>query len=256
MLTDTNAQRPIVTDIVLPVLNEEADLERNIPIIIEYIVRVLSDRFCCRLIIVDNGSTDKTPIVARQLMEKYPQQVSYKRTERRGVGLALRTGWQDSEAQLIGYMDIDLATDLKHLEQTLSILANGEADVVYGSRLHKKSKVIGRSIKRAVISRVFNHIVKHYLQVNISDCMCGFKFLHSKHIKSIIENGATSDGWFFCAELLVVADWYQLHLHQLPVCWTDDPNSKVKIGKLTAEYINAMIKLKKTLTASLRRPMS
>jgi len=138
-----------------------------------------------------------------------------------------------------------MATDLCHLPEALNALANSGADVVYGSRLHKKSQVIGRTVTREIVSRSFNALVKGYLGTSFSDGMCGFKFLQRKHLGAILAQGAISDGWFFCTELLVAGQWLGLNLYELPVKWTDDPNSKVDIKKLTLEYINAMRQLKK-----------
>ena len=91
--------------------------------------------------------------------------------------------------------------------------------------------------------RIFNTIVKKYLGVSFSDGMCGFKFLRTQVLQQLLNNGAESDGWFFCTELLVVGEWTGLKLYELPVKWTDSPDSKVKIGKLSWEYLKAMHKL-------------
>ncbi len=232
-------------DIVIPVLNEEETIETNIVEILSYIEKELSADYDCRLVIADNGSTDNTPVIAMKLEEQFNGKVLYQRVARRGVGLALKHTWGSSDAQFVGYMDLDMATDLRHLSEALGALANEGADIVYGSRLHKKSKVIGRTLKREITSRIFNSVVKVYLGTHFSDGMCGFKFLKQKHIATIMENGASSDGWFFCTELLVVAEWMKLEFCELPVKWTDDPNSKVSIVKLTLEYIDAMRQLKR-----------
>lgn len=230
--------------IVIPVLNEETSLEANIITIVNFVEKELSDKFNCQIVIADNGSIDDTPEIAKKLEKKFKSKVLYKRVERKGVGLALKTAWVSSNAEIVGYMDLDLATDLRHLSEALDALANKEVDIVYGSRLHKNSQVIGRTIKREIISRIFNYVVKAYLRINFSDGMCGFKFLKKEHVNSIIINGADSDGWFFCTELLVVAEWMGLKLYELPVKWTDDPNSKVNVVRLAREYISAMQQLK------------
>ena len=232
------------TDIIIPILNEEDTLETNVGIIVEFIEKKLSDKYHCRVVLADNGSTDNTPEIAKRLVGQYAGTVLYQRVSRRGVGLALKTSWQLSDAQLVGYMDLDMATDLRHLPEAFDALVNKGADIVYGSRLHKKSTVIGRTLKREITSRVFNYIVKMYLRTHFSDGMCGFKFLKKEYVTSIMQSGAESDGWFFCTEILVVAEWMGLSLYELPVDWTDDPNSKVKIGVLAREYLSAMRLLK------------
>jgi len=232
----------ITTDIIIPILNEENTLEGNVGIIIDFLKKELSDNYDCRVILADNGSDDNTPAIGKKLAEKFSGVVFYHRVGKKGVGLALKSSWLESDAQYVGYMDLDMATDLRHLTEALEAL--GSNDVVYGSRLHKSSKVIGRTLKREITSRIFNLFIKTYLRTHFSDGMCGFKFLKKEHVESIIDSGADSDGWFFCTEILVVSEWLGLKLYELPVEWTDDPNSKVKIGKLALEYIGAMQRLK------------
>lgn len=231
-------------DIVIPVLNEETSLECNIVKILNFIEKELCSKFFCRIIIADNGSTDKTPEIAKRLEQMFNGKVFYHRVSRKGVGLALKSTWASSDAEIVGYMDLDLATDLAHLPEALDALINKDADIVYGSRLHKNSAVIGRSLKREITSRAFNLILKLYLRTHFSDAMCGFKFLKQEHVNTLIKDGADSDGWFFSTELLVVSEWKGLYIFELPVKWTDDPESKVNIKKVTLEYINAMKHLK------------
>jgi glycosyltransferase involved in cell wall biosynthesis len=234
----------ITSDIVVPVLNEEESLEANILKILTFVEKNLTDQFLCRIVIADNGSTDRTPEIARKLEKEFNGKVLFHRVERKGVGLALKSAWGASDANIVGYMDLDLATDLEHLPEALDAIVNNGADIVYGSRLHKNSRVIGRTLKREITSRIFNYVIKTYLRTRFSDGMCGFKFLKKEHLAPIIENGADSDGWFFCTELLVVGEWDGLQLYELPVKWTDDANSKVSIYNLTREYIEAMRRLK------------
>jgi len=238
--------KKFTVDIVIPVLNEEELLETNIEKIVNFINTKISTEFQCHIIIADNGSTDSTAIIAKKIESNNYGKVTYHRVAKRGVGLALKSTWANSDADFVGYMDLDLATDLNHLSSALEALAYSESDVVYGTRLHKNSIVVGRSVLRGVISRVFNTILKYYLNISFSDGMCGFKFLKRKYIPTLLARGAVSDGWFFCAEFLVVAEWANLRLYELPVTWKDDPISKVKVGSLTLEYIKAMRVLKKS----------
>ena len=93
-------------------------------------------------------------------------------------------------------MDLDLATDLSHFLEVYQAIANEGYDIVYATRLHPKSQVIGRSLKREVASRVFNFLLKMYLNVRFSDGMCGFKFLKRAVYPELFERGAQNDGWF------------------------------------------------------------
>ena len=230
-------------DIVLPVYNEEPSLEQQVHKASLYIRENLSDLGDIRLVIADNGSTDQTADISKQLAQSN-QLIRFVQVARPGVGLALITAWLQSEADIVGYMDLDLATDLSHLREALEPLVHDVTDVVAGSRLQPGSRVVGRSLKREITSRSFNLIIRWYLGAAFSDGMCGFKFLQRKHLSAIIEEGAVSEGWFFSTELLVCAQYLGLRLLELPVTWTDDPNSKAQISKLAVQYILAMRRLK------------
>jgi glycosyltransferase involved in cell wall biosynthesis len=226
---------PIV-EITIPVLNEEDQLEASISVIDRFLT---SNNYTdIKIIIGDNGSTDKTDAIAQRLCQTYPW-LSYVRVEGRGVGRALKKTWGDSTADIVGCMDLDLATDLKHIPEMLAAFEQG-VDVVYGSRLHKQSVVVGRSLKREILSRGLNFIVRNSLGVAVSDVMCGFEFLRRPLYPILVAGGAVSDGWFFSAELLVVADWKGLKLAELPLKWTDSPSSKVRVVSLTLEYLKAI----------------
>lgn len=233
-------------DLAIPILNEEDTLTEKVEEALAHIRSMQAAACDVRVVIADNGSTDRSEELARILEGKYDE-VRYLKVGRRGVGLALKTAWTSSEADIVGYMDLDLATDLRHLEEALSALLVDGHDVVTGSRLLPGSKVVGRSAKRGFTSRVFNFLVGTYFGTQFSDGMCGFKFLWQKHVQSLIDAGATSDGWFFATEILVCAEHLGLSVADLPVTWTDDPNSKVKIGKLSLEYLGAMRALKSRL---------
>ena len=233
-------------EITIPVLNEETSIDEKINRLNAYINDNLATLGDIKIIIADNGSSDATKEKS-QILEKYLDRVEYLRLEERGVGLALKSSWSKSNAGIIGYMDLDLATDLKHIKPALEKLISLEADIVTGSRLKNGAKVIGRSKIRNFTSYVFNKIVKTVFGTTFSDGMCGFKFLNRSTLDDLISNGANSNGWFFATEILVVGEFLNYKIYDLPVLWTDDPNSKVKIIKLAIDYIKQIVKLKTEL---------
>jgi glycosyltransferase involved in cell wall biosynthesis len=236
-------------DVTIPVLNEAATLERQVLILHEFLKKNYPQPGQWRIVIADNGSTDDTFAIAERLNAQHPDIVPI-RVPRKGVGLALKTSWGQSKADMVGYMDLDLATDLPHFLEAYDAVANRGCDLVYGTRLHPKSKVIGRTLKREITSRVFNLLLKTYLGVKFSDGMCGFKWLRREVYQPLHEAGAVSDGWFFSTELLTIAEWKHLKMLELPVQWTDDvTSSRVKIGPLAKQYLAAMrvLKAKKLL---------
>ncbi len=232
-------------DITIPVLNEEETLEKNVKTLYFFIQQHFPNRSDWQITIADNGSTDKTREIATTLSEEH-QEINLVAVPKRGVGLALKTSWGQSQADIVGYMDLDLATDLPHFLEVYEAIAVENYDLVYGSRLHPNSKVINRPFKREVASRIFNKLLKLYLGVQFSDGMCGFKFLKREIYPKLRQVGAENDGWFFSTELLTVGEWLNLKIKELPITWTDDTSSsKVKILPLAKRYIRSMIELKK-----------
>lgn len=232
-------------DVTIPVLNEAETLERQVCLLYDFLKQHFPEWGQWRIVIADNGSTDATPDIALRLSAELPG-VHLVRVPEKGVGLALKTSWGQSDADIVGYMDLDLATDLSHFIQAYNALTTEGFDLVYATRLHRQSRVIGRTLKREITSRVFNLLLKLYLGTHFSDGMCGFKWLHRRHLPSLMEGGAVSNGWFFSTELLAIAEWKGLKMCELPVRWTDDVSgSKVNIPRLAKQYIAAMRVLKR-----------
>ena len=232
-------------DVTIPILNEEETLDRQVRVLHRFLKKNFPEPGQWRIVIADNGSTDLSPQIAEKLNGELPE-VSLVRVPEKGVGLALKTSWSGSRADIVGYMDLDLATDLQHFIQAYNALATEGFDLVYATRLHRKSRVIGRTLKREITSRVFNFILKTYLGTRFSDGMCGFKWLLRQLLPALMEGGAVSNGWFFSTELLTVAEWKGLNMCELPVKWTDDTTgSKVNIAGLAKQYLKAMRILKK-----------
>ncbi len=237
-------------DVSIPVLNEEASLDRNVRVLHQFLKAHFPAEGQWRIVIADNGSADQTPEIARALCREKPE-IAFVQVPERGVGLALKTSWGQSQADIVGYMDLDLATALPHFLEAYDAIANKSYDIVYATRLHPRSKVINRPFKREIASRVFNLMLKYYLGARFSDGMCGFKFLRRDVYPRLFEAGAQNNGWFFSTELLATAEWLGLKIFELPVTWTDDvSSSRVEIIPLAKRYIQAMRALKR------KRPVS
>ena len=211
-------------DISIPVLNEELRVENGVVKTIEFLENNKIKNYS--ITIADNGSSDNTEGIAKKLIERF-HRIRFIKVNKKGVGLALKKSWGSSDAELIGYMDVDVATDLSHLIDAYKLLHSDEVDIVNGSRLLPGSRVMNRSIIRNITSRGFNFLLKKALNVNITDGMCGFKFLKKTAYDKLEKIGLENDEWFFCTELLVKAEWLGMRVLEIPVIWKDDRDSRV-----------------------------
>jgi putative flippase GtrA len=213
-----------VLDVVIPVYNEENDLEPCIRRLYSYLKQHFPYPF--RITIADNASIDRTPYIAQALANEIPQ-VTAVRLEQKGRGRALRAVWSASNAGVLAYMDVDLSTDLNALLPLVAPLISGHSDIAIGSRLARGSRVV-RGAKREFISRSYNMILRASLAARFSDAQCGFKAIRADvavHLLPLVED----TGWFFDTELLVLAQRTGLRIHEVPVDWVDDPDSRVDI---------------------------
>jgi glycosyltransferase involved in cell wall biosynthesis len=233
----------ISLDITIPVLNEEKRLIKGVTETLSFLQNTSIKDY--QITIADNGSTDKTELIANELVSQHPDVLRFIQVKQKGVGLALRNSWGSSTKDVIGYMDVDLATDLQHIQEAYDKIRIDQVDVVNGSRLLKGSEVINRTIVREITSRGFNFLLQQMLGVNFSDGMCGFKFLKRSIYKNLILTNIETDGWFFCAEILVKASWLGMNVQEIPVKWTDDNDSRVKLVSLSSSYLKEILRLRR-----------
>ncbi|HZR50626.1 MAG TPA: glycosyltransferase [Streptosporangiaceae bacterium] len=169
-------------DIVVPVRNEERDLEPSVRRLVAYLRD--SFPFSARITIADNGSTDGTWVIASLLESNFPE-VRAVRMELPGRGRALREIWSRSEADVLAYMDVDLSTDLNALLPLVAPLLSGHSDLAIGTRLARGSRVV-RGPKREMISRCYNMLLRTSLGAGFSDAQCGFKAIRREPAKALL----------------------------------------------------------------------
>jgi glycosyltransferase involved in cell wall biosynthesis len=225
-------------EIVVPVYNEAAGLEQSV----RRLHRFLSDGFpfSWRIVIADNASVDATPEIARGLALRLAG-VRHLRLDQKGRGRALRAAWSASPAKVVCYMDVDLSTDLRGLLPLVAPLMSGHSDLAIGTRLAHGSRVV-RGPKREVISRGYNRILRTVLRARFSDAQCGFKAVRRDALDALLGD-VRDDGWFFDTELLVLAQRRGLRIHEVPVDWVDDPDSRVDILRTALTDLRGVARL-------------
>ena len=216
--------RQYVLDIVIPVFNEERDLPTAVRRLHAFLETEVP--YPARITVADNGSTDDTLAVARRLAAELPD-VDVIHLDAKGRGGALRAAWTSSTATVLAYMDVDLSTELTALMPLVAPLISGHSDVAIGSRLSASARVV-RGPKREFVSRSYNLILRSVLGARFSDAQCGFKALRADVAHRLLPFVADTR-WFFDTELLVIAERAGLRIHEVPVDWIDDPDSRVDI---------------------------
>jgi glycosyltransferase involved in cell wall biosynthesis len=211
-------------DIAIPVYNEEHDLEPSVRRLHGFLNENVA--LAARITIVDNASTDGTRFIGMRLQRELAG-VRFIHLEQKGRGRALRAAWSSSDADVVAYMDVDLSTDLGALMPLVEPLLTGRCDVAIGSRLAPGAQT-RRGLKREVISRCYNLLLRTLLRVRFRDAQCGFKAVSAEAARQLLPR-VEDEGFFFDTELLVLAQHSNLRIHELPVAWTDDPDSRVRI---------------------------
>ena len=235
-------QKTVRVDAVIPVYNEEKALPGSIRQLDAFLREHCP--YDWRIVIADNASIDGTPEVGRALAAQYPQ-VRYERLEKKGRGLALRTAWLGSDADILSYMDVDLSTNLSAYMPMIESIATGGYEVAIGSRLRRGSRV-RRQWKREIISRGYNLLIKLLFPLRgFSDAQCGFKAISrqaARKLIPIVEN----NHWFFDSELLLRAEQHGYRISEVAVEWVEDLDTRVKIASTAWEDVKGLLRVRFT----------
>src|SRR5438309_2592375 len=230
--------REPTVEIVVPVFNEERDLERGVRRLRSYLDA--SFPFHSIVTIADNASDDQTGTIGARLAATVPG-VRYTRISERGRGRALAAAWLISTAEVVAYTDVDLSTDLDALLPLVAPVISHHSDVAIGSRLSTGARV-RRGWKRELISRCYNALLRVALGATFTDAQCGFKAIRAETARRLIPQ-VENRSWFFDTELLVLAQRASLRVAEVPVDWNDDPDSRVRLVPTALEDLRGVWRL-------------
>ncbi|MCH8626503.1 bifunctional glycosyltransferase family 2/GtrA family protein [Arsenicicoccus piscis] len=244
----TPTPSPVVLDVVIPVYNEQVTLRACVRRLVDHLQVHFAYPF--QVTIADNASTDETWAVARELEATLPT-VRAVHLDAKGRGRALKSVWLASPATVLAYMDVDLSTDLDALLPLVAALMSGHSDVAIGTRLARQSRV-ERGAKRELISRSYNLLLRAGLGAEFSDAQCGFKAIRADVARELLPL-VEDTSWFFDTELLVLAERCGLRIHEVPVDWYDDPDSRVDIVRTAADDLAGIRRVRRSLRQSTTR---
>lgn len=226
-------------EIVIPVYNEEMELEDNIGKLHSFLTKHLSS-FPWHITIADNASTDASFSIAKKLSKKYPE-VGVFHLPEKGRGRAVKAVWSESRADILAYMDVDLSTRLESIDPLITALAQGY-DIAIGSRLLPTSTVVKRPLKREILSRGYNLLIKLLFSTKFSDAQCGFKGITRKAAGNLLPYIADNE-WFFDSELLIISEKLGYKVYEEPVYWVDNPGSTVRVLKTVTGDVKGLLRL-------------
>jgi glycosyltransferase involved in cell wall biosynthesis len=238
-----NARDQLV-EVVIPVHNEEKVLEPNVRLLLNYLNGEFPFRY--RVVIADNASTDATGSVAGEIARRVAD-VHVLRLDRKGRGLALKAAWSASDADVVSYMDVDLSTNLESFLPLVAPLMSGHSAVAIGTRLAHHAHV-RRRLGRELLSRGYNRIVHTMFRVGFSDAQCGFKALRADTASRLLPL-VEDEGWFFDTELLLLAERNGMRIHEVPVDWIEDLDSRVDLVPTIAGDLSGLWRVRRAFWA-------
>jgi len=222
--------------IVIPVYNEEARLATGL-------ARLVSRLHACGLedyqvLVADNGSSDGTAAVARAWADP---RVRYLRACEHGdKGAAIAAGWATASAEVLAYCDVDMATDPEALVRGYRLIAQGEADVVLGSRWHRDARVTGRGLRRGFLSAGLSLAWRLLPAGVVRDPGCGLKLFRRSTWRAF---PPVAGGFAYGAECAELAARRGAAVATIPVSWTDDDAGRIRLGRAAGDYASAWVRL-------------
>jgi glycosyltransferase involved in cell wall biosynthesis len=210
--------------VVVPVFNEAPRVVRGLEALTAYLAAF---RATSEIVLVDDGSTDDTVALARPLVPPSGQLLA---EPHRGKGGAVRAGMLRARGMYILFLDIDLATPLSFIGPCLDRLEAG-ADVVIGSRRSADARIARHQPRiREMLGQGFSFLSRVVTGAGVSDFTCGFKGFRRAAAQAVFSR-QTIENWSFDAELLFLVTRLGLRIEELPVVWSNDARTKVRLGR-------------------------
>ncbi len=225
--------------IIVPAYNEEERLKESLPKILTYLD---SQNYSYEVVVVDDGSVDRTSQVAAEIGGKHPVRV-LRNEPNRGKGFSIKRGMMEARGDYRLFSDADLSTPIEELGKFWPMAADGN-DVVIGSRALPGSILeVRQAFYRELMGRAFNLIVQTLLVAGIRDTQCGFKMFSARAAEKIFPL-QTLSGFSFDVELLVLARKHGFKIAEVPVRWINSPASKVSAWRDSTRMFADLIRLK------------
>ena len=209
--------------IIIPAHNEE----RRLPSAFEKINTYLKkQKYSYEVVVVENGSSDKTSKITKEFAKKY-KYIKLLEVKTRGKGLAVKQGMLAASGKYRFICDADLSMPIDELDKFLPPKTRG-CDVIIGTREGKGAKRIGEPLKRHIMGRVFNFIIKLTILPGFEDTQCGFKMFSADAAKDLFSIQKLN-GIGFDIELIFLARKKKFKIKEVPITWYFDADSRMRL---------------------------
>ncbi len=230
--------------IVIPAFNEEKRLGDSLRNILGFIKK---ENLNAQLIVVDDGSTDKTAKVGREACAEFSGIVSQviRYEENRGKGFAVKTGLLAATGAIALFSDADLSTPIEELPKLVEPIERGEFDVTFGSRALDRSLIgVHQPWRREQSGKVFNLLVRLQTGLPFWDTQCGFKAFRMQKFRPLLEV-MKIDRFGFDVEFLFVANYHKLRLKEIPVRWNHCEGTTISVFRDSRRMFNEVIQIRR-----------
>jgi dolichyl-phosphate beta-glucosyltransferase len=242
-VTSTEPRNNLTLSVIIPAYNEAS---RILPYLEAMTAYLKNRHIAYELLVIDDGSRDGTVTVVEEFVRHTPPARLLRLPENKGKGAAVRTGMQAAQGELQLFADADGATPIQELER-LETAVKGGADLAIGSRplaaRDHRYRVVARW-HRSVLGNLFNQVVQQLGIPGIIDTQCGFK-LFRKSVARELFSVSRIDGYGFDLELLYIAQRRGYRIVEVPINWTDQPGSKVRVVRDGLRMLRDLLRVRR-----------
>lgn len=214
--------KKIFLSIIIPAFNEQERIGDTLQAIIEYCQK---QNYECEIIVVSDGSTDRTKDIVKQYQSVYSNLKIINNLKNRGKGFVVKQGMLQAHGEWCLFMDADNSTRIQEIERFWQF--SKDYKILFGSREPNSKTTVIQPIKRKIVSKFSNFIIRYYLKTKIKDTQCGFKLFHHSVIDTVFE-AITIERFGFDMEIVAIAQAQKIKIKTIPINWTNATGSKVR----------------------------
>ncbi|MCK5085176.1 glycosyltransferase [Candidatus Parcubacteria bacterium] len=235
----------VYLSVIIPAYNEEIFIENTLNEVNNFL---LAKNYNYEIIVIDDGSKDKTFSIVKDLQSKIKNLKIIQNKENSGKGCSIKKGMLNAYGDYKLFMDADNSTTIDHIDNFIKC-ANDNFDIVIGNRKLKESNIKKRqSFHKEIFGILGNYLIQIFAVPGIKDTQCGFKLFSSKSSSKIFKK-LTIHRWGFDIEALAIAKQYGFKIKSIPVLWENREETNVKLS----DYIKTLEELLKIKINLLRK---